>query len=170
MKEFKDSIQLDLPLKDAFHVLFDDTHMLEYMHQKVGFKTDGWSGDKRVVHFELPHENIPQAVVNLIGGGQIRATTYQEKKESSDRIEVKNKIKAHVLGAEFIKIRPQFTLKAVSDNQTLFEIQCKLCAIMPPPFNKIIEGFMFTSSKTNFVWFKEAVAYALAKAREKGSK
>ena len=85
-------------------------------------------------------------------------TTKQHIKHAdAKRVHVENKVKPHVLGAEFVKIRPTFTLTQKEDKTTQFDITCKLCAIMPPPFNSIMEGFMLVASKANYAWFREAL-------------
>jgi hypothetical protein len=159
MKEYRESLVLHLPLLEAFHVLFDDDKVMQFMYDKNKFHASHWDKDRRTVHFEIPHDNMPSALVKFVGGGKIRATTQQHRKISPNKIEIKNKIRPHVLGAEFIKISPTFHLTRIDNNTTQFDIYCKLYALLIPPLDKMMEGFMLSSSKKNFSWFREALEY-----------
>lgn len=158
MKEYRESISIALPLDDAFELIFNDKDVMGYMAVKNGFAASPWDSNKRVVKFNIPHDNMPKQLVNIVGGGKIGVTTKQAiKQKTDDKIMVDNKVRPHILGAEFVKIRPTFTLTKMNNNKTELDIHCKLFAIFPPPLNHIMEGFMLVATKANYDWFKAAL-------------
>lgn len=163
MKELCDALELDVGLQEAFSLLFEDADVAKEMHEKNNFEATNWDEkNRRIVKFEMPSDNMPQALIKIVGGGKLRSTTYQEKRLlASDKIEVRNKVKPHVIGAEFIKIKPTFTLSSMGANRSILNMHCKMYAIMPPPFDKIMEGFMYSSAKINYKWYKDAALKAI---------
>lgn len=158
MKEFRSELILNKPLNDAFEHVFNDIEVDRYMKQHNSFEATSWNAQgKRVVKFEMPAVHIPRALLKMVAGGAVRTTTLQEKKVFTDRIEVHNKVRAHVLGAELIGIQPKFTLAPIDATRSKLEVYCKMYAIMPTPLNHVLEGFMMNSAEINFNWFKEAL-------------
>lgn len=159
MKEFNTSMIISMPLPSAFELVFNSKELSAFMNSKNNYEASEWKNNKRKVQFEMQNCSIPQAILHFIGGGKIRVTAIQEKEEKQNGcIKVRNKLRPHVLGAEFIRIKPALTLTSIGANQTELNINCKTFAIMPPPLNGIFEDFMCNAAKANYEWFTSALS------------
>lgn len=158
MREFKTNLLIPLPIDHAFELVFNSTQVSQIMKEKNEHECGPWEKNKRKIHFEMQNENIPGPLLQILGGGKIRVTATQIKKEERDKgkIVVVNKIRPHLLGAEFIKIRPTMTLTETTGG-TLFDIRCEMHAVFPPPLNSMLEEFMLMAIKFNYEWFIQSL-------------
>ncbi len=152
MREFKTTLMVPLPLDHAFELIFNNEQVADMMKQKNPHDCGPWNKNKRKIHFEMPNENIPPPLLQIIGGGKLRITMTQIKKEEKGKVLIINKVRPHILGAELLKIRPTFTLSE-SNGGTAFDIRCEMHAVFPPPLDSIIEEFMLAAIKANYEWF-----------------
>lgn len=161
MKEFSDEIVLRYPLNEAFRLVFDDPRIMTHMHSNTEFSVSDWKDNRRVFHFELGGSGGD--VMGILGGGKLSATARQEKKVDSkhNTIIVTHKIKPHFVGAELVKLRPVFTLIGMPDGtSSLLRLHTRVDAIMMPPFNGMVEGFIIDLCKANHQTFRGALSAA----------
>ena len=56
---------------------------------------------------------------------------------------VQNKVRMHFVGAEFCKVKPTFRVsRDPASGRVTFAAAVKVYALLPPPLDKICEGFM----------------------------
>jgi len=150
MKNLSVSFELPLPLDVSFARVFEDVDVLEAVHGKGRWSATPWKGDNREMVFELEPQGVPAPVLNIIGSGKMSAKVRQTKKVSEGVITVKNRVRPQIVGAELVRIRPTFVLRALDDVRTEVALSCDVCAILPPPFDRIAEEFMKNTSHASF--------------------
>ena len=106
----------------------------------------------RTIKGKVDVDGAPEEIMRVLGGSKLRASTIQTvrdtSKNSDQSIQVQNKVRMHFLGAELVRVRPQFLIrKSASDRQPVFQADVKLDAFFPPPVNMIVESFMATFAR-----------------------
>lgn len=143
-----------MPIQRAFERVFEDHSVLEAVHGAGRWTASEWTSPGRVrdVCFDMAPVGIPPPVLKIIGNGKMSAKVRQAVvKESPDSIIVKNSVRPQVVGAEFVRVRPTFSLTALDDDaRTEVSLSCDVCAILPPPLNGIAEQFMRNTSELSF--------------------
>jgi hypothetical protein len=158
MKNFSHSFVVSRGLTDAFALVFDDRATLDAVHGAGRWNATPWSDNKRDIRFEMEPGSIPPAVLKIIGNGKMAADVRQTVTASSDAVVVVNKVKPKVIGAEFVRVRPTFTLTKLGPDATSVGVSCDVCAIFPPPFNGMVEDFMKRTAEMSFGWLERAIS------------
>jgi hypothetical protein len=158
MKNFSRSFVVSKGLSDTFTLVFDDRATLDAVHGAGRWNATPWSDNKREIRFELNPGNIPAPVLKIIGNGKMAADVQQTMTTSPDSLVVKNRVRPKVVGAEFVRIRPTFTLTKLGPDSTSVGVSCDVCAIFPPPFNGMVEDFMKKTAEISFTWLERAIS------------
>ena len=89
-------------------------------------------------------EGAPAEVVRFLAGGRrLRATTRQDVVvHDADAIDVTHRVRMHFLGAELVRVKPSFRLRAQTGGPPLLDAEVRVAALFPPPIGGVIEGFM----------------------------
>lgn len=158
MKNFSHSFTIARSLDDAFDLVFNDRDTLDAVHGAGRWTATPWEDGRRDIRFEMHPGSIPPAILRMIGNGRMAARVRQTAVVKADEIVVSNRVRPCVVGAEFVRIRPTFTLSRVADKGTRVGMTCDVCAIMPPPFNGMIEDFMKRTADVSFSWLEAAIS------------
>lgn len=162
MKTFDASFTIPLPLADAIDLVFNDTSVMDAVHGPGLWTIGPWSVQgERVMEFEMNPGNIPAPVLQIIGNGKMTARTKQRMRSAPGSVTVTGTVRPKVVGAEFVRVRPVFTLAGVDATSTSVAVTCQCCAILPPPFNTLVEDFMIWTAAESFEWLKSAVTGAV---------
>ena len=156
MKNFTHEFTLSSSLEDTFDMVFNDTDTLDAVHGRGRYSVTPWSGDARNISCEMEPCGIPDVVLKVIGNGKMAASVKQTARRETDKITVTNRVRPRVLGAEFVRIRPTFTLSAVPGG-TSVRVSCDVCAILPCPLDGIAEDFMKKTSEVSFGWLQKSL-------------
>ena len=158
MKNYSHSFVVAKGIKDAFALVFDDRATLDAVHGAGRWTATPWSDNKRDIRFEMNTDGIPAAVLKIIGNGRMAADVRQTVSASPDSVVVVNRVRPKVVGAEFVRIRPTFTLTELFPDSTSVGVSCDVCAIFPPPFNGMVEDFMMRTAEVSFTWLERAIS------------
>ena len=158
MKNLSASFELPLSLGASFARVFEDADVLEAVHGAGRWSATPWNGERRDMVFEMEPAGVPAAVLNIIGSGKMSAKVRQTKEVRDGVITVRNRVRPRIVGAELVRIRPTFTLRAIDDHRTEVSVSCDVCAILPPPFDGIVEEFMKKTSQVSFKLLQAATA------------
>jgi hypothetical protein len=157
MKNYSHSFIINkVRLADAFGLVFDNHATLNAVHGRGNWEATRWSDNKRNVKFEMDPSGIPSVVVKIIGKGKIMTDVRQTVQTTPGVITVGNKFRPKVIGAEAVRVRSMFTLTDVGD-ATKVAVSCDVCAILPPPFKGLAEGFMKRTAEASFSWLEAAI-------------
>ena len=170
MKYYENTVDLDgLSMQEAIDLVFDPDTLRQVHGQDM--EISEWKNGQRKLHMHFKNLQIPEQVRKcLSGGSDPRVTVKQVIEKSDDPAEhrVKNKVRLHLLGQEFIKVRPRFSLMTSVDQvgavATRFAASVEVHAIFPPPLNGIVEAFMIQESQNDILKYIEVIE---AKRREK---
>lgn len=146
-----------ISLNNAFDLVFGKP-TLERVHGPSLSLTE-WIDDKRIVKFTINVDNIPKEVRRFFCGSTLRVTSRQTRMSPhSNVIRVDNRIKMHFLGAEFVSLKPVFTLTHDETcGFTSISGSVKHVARFPPPINAIVEGFMALNSQKELDHFQNVL-------------
>lgn len=158
MKNYSHSFVVSKGLSDTFGLVFDDRATLDAVHGAGRWSATPWSDSKRKIRFEMEPGNIPPPVLKIIGNGKMAADVQQTVTMSSESVVVKNSVRPRVIGAEFVRVRPTFTLTKLGPDSTSVGVSCDVCAIFPPPFNGMVEDFMKKTAEISFKWLELAIS------------
>lgn len=158
MKNFSHSFVVSKGLSEAFTLVFDDRATLDAVHGAGRWTATPWSDNKRNIRFEMEPGGIPAPVLKIIGNGKMAADVRQTVSASHDLVVVKNQVRPKVVGAEFVRVRPTFTLTKLGSDATSIGVSCDVCAIFPPPFNGMVEDFMKKTAEISFTWLERAIS------------
>lgn len=158
MKNFSHSFVVSKGLSDTFGLVFDDRATLDAVHGAGRWSATPWDDNKRVITFEMAPRDIPAAVLRIIGNGKMAAHVQQTVTASPGELVVVNKVRPKVIGAEFVRIRPTFTLTKIGPDATSVGVSCDVCAIFPPPFNGMVEDFMRKTAEISFTWLEMSIS------------
>jgi hypothetical protein len=158
MKNFSHSFVVSKGLTDTFGLVFDDRATLDAVHGEGRWSATPWADGKRNIRFEMEPGNIPAPVLKIIGNGKMVADVRQTLSASPDEVVVKNRVRPKVVGAEFVRVRPTFTLTKLGLAATRVAVSCDVCAIIPPPFNGMVEDFMRRTAEVSFAWLQSAIS------------
>ena len=145
----------NISLEEAFHKVFSPDS-LRRIHGTDMMITDWNHKLERSFQFFVDLPQIPNEIKRFFCGSRLKITTKQQMTKTENNIQVKNKIKLHVLGAEFVSVRPTFYLHH-ENKRSFLSINIEHRARFPPPLNKIIEGFMTHTSERAFETFTRLV-------------
>lgn len=158
MKNYSHSFTVSTDLPSTFALVFDDKETLDAVHGTGRWSSTPWASGKRSIDFEMEPAGIPPIVLKVIGNGKMAAHVKQTISGSPEsELRVANKVRPKVIGAEFVRVRPTFTLTKESDQVTRVAVSCDVCAMFPPPLNGIVEEFMRAASETSFMWLRDAL-------------
>lgn len=158
MKNYSHSFAVETDLPTTFSIVFDDKRTLDAVHGPGRWTATPWASGKRTIDFELEPAGIPAVVLKIIGNGKMAAHVKQTISGCPEsELRVANKVRPKVLGAEFVRVRPTFTLTKESDLETRVAVSCDVCAMFPPPLNGIVEEFMRAAAETSFTWLEDAL-------------
>lgn len=142
--------RVPLPYKDlhsAFDVAFGES-MLRRIHGP-DYRASPWVKDKRKVEYHVDVDAVPKEMRKFFCGDRLKITTTQHRKQQQqdgNLVEVKNRMKLHCVAAEFVRVKPTFTLQQ-QGGQVLFSARIEHHAILPPPLCGIVEHFMSTNTQ-----------------------
>lgn len=158
MKNYSHSFVVSKGLSDTFTLVFDDRATLDAVHGAGRWSASPWADNKRDINFCMEPGSIPAAVLKIIGNGKMAADVRQTMTTSQESIVVKNRVRPKVIGAEFVRVRPTFTLTKLGPDTTSVGVSCDVCAIFPPPFNGMVEEFMKKTTEMSFTWLENAIS------------
>lgn len=142
-------------IRDSFDVVFG-AHALQTMHGD-SVRYGEWNNDKRRVGFAVP-VNLPSEFKRFFCGDKLRITTHQERHwhPDGDRVDVKNRMRMHFVGAELFSVRPSFSLTQHPDGT---HISCRVehRARLPPPLNMLAEATMADHTRRELEKFEVAL-------------
>jgi hypothetical protein len=144
----------NINMEDAFNLMFNKETLL--MLHGSSLQTTEWHNKKRVLKFNLNVDNIPKELRHIFCGSQLKLTTKQEMFEKPNEINIVNKVRLHFLGAEFLKIKPIFTLNEIN-GEIFFSGNIEHHAIFPPPLNKIAENLMSLHTKRELDHYRDII-------------
>lgn len=157
MKYYEKAIDLaGLSMQEAIEMVFaPDT--LRKVHGD-DMEISEWKNGQRKLHMHFKGLQIPEQVRKCLSGGSDPRVTVKQVIEKSDPDEhrVRNRVRLHLLGQEFIKVRPRFSLTSML-NITRFTASVEVHAIFPPPLNGIVEAFMIEESQKDILKYIEAI-------------
>jgi hypothetical protein len=158
MKLYASEFRVPVALDDAFELVFNDERVLNDVHGEGRWRATPWSpkSPARKISFEMNPAGVPPIVLKVIGNGKMAADVSQRRSDSGSAIKVVNSVRPRVLGAEFVRIRPTFTLRAVPEG-TAVGVRCEVHAILPPPMSGAVEDFMRATAAASFEWLRDAV-------------
>lgn len=145
----------NISLEEAFHKVFGPDTMRK-IHGEEMTLTPWNHKHERTFKFYVDIPQVPKEIKSLFCGNRLQITTKQQRIDMSDCIQIKNKVKLHVLGAELVSIKPSFNLYHIL-NQTYLSVNIEHRARFPPPINSILEGFMVETSKKAFQTFVHVI-------------
>jgi hypothetical protein len=160
MKNFSHSFVVSKGLTDTFRLVFDDSATLDAVHGAGRWRATPWTDNKRDITFQMEPGCIPAPVLKIIGNGKMVADVRQTVSASPDAVVVVNRVRPKVIGAEFVRVRPTFTLTKLGADATSVGVSCDVCAIFPPPFNGMVEDFMKKTAEVSFTWLERAILAA----------
>lgn len=158
MKNYSHSFVVSKGLSDTFGLVFDDRATLDAVHGAGKWNATPWADGKRRITFNMEPGNIPPPVLKIIGNGKMAADVQQTITACPDSLVVKNSVRPKVIGAEFVRVRPTFTLTKLGPDSTSVGVSCDVCAIFPPPFNGMVEDFMKKTAEISFKWLEIAIS------------
>ena len=115
----------------------------------------------RKLRFVVDVVDVPAEVRAFFRGDKMRISTKQQLVKQEERWSVTNHIRMHFLGAEFIKMKPTFYLEKIADD-IYFGGRIEHHAILPPPLNGIVEGFMQRQTEKEIESFSGLIKKSLA--------
>ena len=163
-----------------FDDVLDATHGEATIRQIYGPATTigAWSarGERRI-QLRLPKpEGLDVALRSLRGKTFVGAALKQrvERDEKQRLHEVRGSIRLKLLGAELIKIRPSTVVSRMLDSAAFVhessympsdavEVRTtvELHAVLPPPFDRVVEGVMAMQAEEDMARFAEVLARAV---------
>lgn len=158
MKEFTiPKIYLgNISLEDAFNKVFNPDTMKK-IHGENMTITNWNNKNERTFKFNIDIPYVPKEIKMFFCGNNIKITTKQYRINNDNNIQVKNKTKLHILGAELVSVKPLFTIFNDNNNHACLSVNIEHHARFPPPLNSIIEGFMAETSKKSFKKFVDVI-------------
>jgi hypothetical protein len=143
------------PLETVFENVFGNM-MLRKMHGESVNITDWDDKNKRTVKFSVNVDNIPMELKRFFCGSKLRVTSRQTREILADRINVKNRIKMHMLFSELFYVKPEFYLERCL-NGVHFSGRIEHSCVLPPPLNSICEGFMLAQTRREIDIYKQRI-------------
>ena len=108
---------------------------------------------QRTVKFKIQVDNVPAPIRRFFCGSELDVTSKQTLEETRPGTwTVRNRVKLHFVGAEFFKLRPEFSLRRHNTPDgggggvVTLSGRVRHDAVLPPPLNGIAEGFMCLQS------------------------
>jgi hypothetical protein len=152
---------------EAFHVAFskktlEEAHggPVEMTEWKAPTKK-GTTRLERILNITSPlPSGFPDALRSFVGNSNtFRMTVKQIADVQGSRARVQNKTRLHVLGAEFIRMKPMFDLSRDETTGCVFvNANVRVVAWMPPPIKGMVETLLVATSKINLDAYMRAIA------------
>lgn len=146
------------PLETVFENVFGN-EMLRKIHGENTQITDWDNKNKRTIKFSVNVDNIPMELKRFFCGSKLRVTSRQTQDIQSNRINVNNRIKMHMVFSELFHVKPQFYLEETT-NGIYFGGEIKHAVVLPPPLNSLCESFMMTRSRREIELYKQRILIA----------
>lgn len=124
---------------------------------------------KRSIAIETPFPpQFPDALRPFAGTDRLRMTVHQSgvvmmgEGACCERMEVRNRMRVHVLFAELCSVKPKVLLARNPETQEVFfSAEVRLDAILPPPVAELAETFMALTCTRNLDAYAACIAAQL---------
>ena len=124
----------------------------------VTARIDPWKkcGMRRRIHLSISRPDGIEAFLKD-AGRTVCATLTQRIIKLPESTEVRGSVRLHILGAEFIKIRPKTTVESTEGGGALLRTTVEMHAVFPPPFARIVEDIMANKASEELQRFVQSV-------------
>lgn len=127
---------------------------LDKVHGPGRYEVTPWVNGSRHINVSVDVVgSIPPAARRFICGEVLRATIRQNARQSREGslrcTDITCAVRMHFVGAELFKVRPSFHLRtddADPDGRVWLSARVEHHAVLPRPFNRILEDFMAAQS------------------------
>lgn len=156
MKHYAREFVVPRDMLETFRLVFDEPATLDAVHGSGRWTVTPWVGGRREMTIEMAAEGLPPLLLALAGRGRIAVRVQQTRSDGDGTITVSNRMRPAVLGAELVRIRPEFTLREAPDG-TAVAVACEVRAIAPRPLAGVVEGCMVDTAERSFAWLQGAM-------------
>ena len=151
-------VKLPSAMSHAKELAFSrDTVSQVYKTDKIGSWQLKRGKPTRELKLEMDIPNIPKELTRFVCGKKLRSTICQTlEADTDDYVEITSRVRFHILGNEFLRVKPQLMIKRNVD-MTEFQARVECHAVFPPPLNAIAEAFMVKKAEQDILGYVDVI-------------